>query len=355
MQIILVGANHRSCPIDVRERLAFRPEQLPGAYRMLQRDVGLPEALILSTCNRVEIYAGVPEPNGTADRLSAFLSRHGQVNEQQLKPCLYAYTEPRSVEHLFSVASGLDSMVLGEAEILQQVKQAYELARDHGLTGKMLNVVVQKALHTGKAVRSQTGLGRGCVSIGTVAVELAQKIFGRLQPYTVLLVGAGKIGELTLKRLADRGVSKVRVLNRSRERAQRLAASYGACAMELESLREQLRDADIAILSTSSPEALVTRAQLAALMPLRRQRPLCLIDLGVPRNVEPDAGQLENVYLFDVDDLQGLVNHHHEQRRQALDESQAIVQRKVGHFLAWRNREFGQCIASSSSGLAAAP
>jgi len=339
MHIVLVGANHRSCPIEIRERLAFRTEQLAAAYASLRNELDLPETLILSTCNRVEIYARTECLDGTIGRISSFLSHHGGVQWDHLLPRLYTYTEPDSVQHLFAVASGLNSMVLGEAEILHQVKHAYELARLHGTTGKVLNVLFQKALNAGKTVRANTAIGRGCTSIGTVAIELAQKIFGDLRPYTVLLVGAGKIGEMTLKRLAARGVSRVRIANRSQGRAQELAELYGGTAYGLLALESQLLEADIVITSTASPCFLVSRLQLAALMSQRRHRPLCLIDLGVPRNIDPASGELENVYLFDIDDLQGLVDHHHEQRRQAVCESQAILGEKVNQFLAWWHKE----------------
>ena len=338
MHIVLVGANYRSCPIEVRERLAFRNEQLGPAYAALRTELKLPETLILSTCNRVEVYAGVPHVDGTADRIASFLSAHSRVDPGELHPRLYTYQEPHSVQHLFAVASGLDSMVLGESEILHQVKDAYELARQHGTTGKALNALFQKALNTAKAVRAQTALGRGCVSVGTVAIELAQKIFGDLRAFTVLLVGAGKIGELTLRRLTERGVSHIRIMNRSLDRAQALVAQYGGRAFGIDALAAQLVDADIVITSASAPGALITRAQMAELMPHRRNRPLCLVDLGVPRNVEPSVGQSENVYLFDIDDLQGLVTHHHAQRQQAIAQSQQIIERKVHHFLAWREK-----------------
>lgn len=355
MHILVVGANHRSCPIEIRERLAFRTEQLPAAYATLRRELGFSEALILSTCNRVEIYAGTTLLDGTISRLSSFLSSHGGLALESLRPQLYTYPEPFSVQHLFRVASGLDSMVLGETEILHQVKRAYEQARVHGTTGKTLNVLFQKALHAGKAVRARTAIGKGCVSVGTVAIELAQKIFGELAPYTVLLVGTGKVGELVLKRLTARGVSRVRIVNRSLERAQALAAFYGGQAYGLESLASQLVEADIAMASTSAPTALLSRAQLSSIMVARRHRPLCLIDLGVPRNIEPSTGTLENVYLFDIDDLQGLVDHNHEQRRQAVLESQVILEQQVQAFLAWWQEEVGTCNGRLSSELVGVP
>ena len=355
MHIVVVGLNHKSAPIALRERLAFSREQLPVALATLRADVGLQEAAILSTCNRVEIYAGAPELNGTIDRVTRFLSDHAQVDIPALTQRLYTYTEPQSVQHLFAVASGLDSMVLGEAEILHQVKHAYEWARDHGATGKVLNGLFQRALNTAKAVRTETGISHGCMSVGTVSVELAEKIFGNLSRSIVLLVGAGKIGELTLTRLTDRGVRDIRILNRSPDRAEQLAVNCRATALALSALPTQLLEADILITSTSAPAFLLSRELVAAAMHERRHRPLCIVDLGVPRNVEPSVGTLENVYLFDIDDLQGLVERTHQKRQQALHASQQIIDHKVEHFLSWWQEEVLECGAPSSSGPAAAP
>ena len=339
MHIVLVGLNHRSAPIELRERFAFRRDQLPGTLARLRNHVGLQEAAILSTCNRVEIYAAVPELNGTVARLHRFLSEHGGIELPGLAPRLYSYTEPQSIHHLFAVTSGLDSMVLGEGEILHQVKRAYEWARDAGATGKLFNALFQRALNAAKSVRSQTAIGRGCTSIGAVSVELSGKIFGSLSGAAVLLIGAGKIGELTLKRLTERGVRRIRIMNRSLPRAEDLAAKYQARPVGLSDLAAQLRDADIIITSTSAPSVLLAREEVAAAMRERHQRPMCIVDLGVPRNVEPAVATLENVYLFDVDDLQGLVNHSHQERLQALGESQAIIDRKVDRFLSWWQSE----------------
>ena len=352
MHIVVVGLNHHSAPIELRERIAFRREQLPEALARLRGEFGLQEAIILSTCNRVEIYAGVPELDGTVARLHQFLSDHGQVALPGLVERLYSYTEPQSVRHLFSVTSGLDSMVLGEGEILHQVKHAYEWAKDSGATGKVFNVLFQRALNAAKAVRTETAIGRGCTSIGTVAVELAEKIFGHLSGATVLLIGAGKIGEMTLKRLAVRGAREVRIMNRSLERATQLASAYPAIPLGLEQLSAQLLDADIVISSTSAPAFLLQRSEIAAAMHARRQRPLCLVDLGVPRNVEPSVGGLENVYLFDVDDLQGLVSHSYKEREQALDQSRAIIDQKVERFLSWWEEEGARCVPSFSGPVA---
>ncbi|MBI2884843.1 MAG: glutamyl-tRNA reductase [Candidatus Omnitrophica bacterium] len=352
--IVLVGINYRTAPIELRERLAFRAEHLAPAYAELQ-GAGLPEALILSTCNRVELYAGTPAPEAATRRMMTFLQLRGGFSGAEGQESFYAYREPRAVQHLFQVVSGLDSMVLGEAEILHQVKQAYEWAKEHGATGKVLNGLFQKALNAGKAVRTQTAIGRGGMSVGTVAIELAQKIFGDLRPYTVLLLGAGKIGEVTLKRLMARGASQVRIANRSADRAAAVARRHGARAVPWEHLEQQLIEADIVLASCSVEQPLVTGEQLHRLMSQRRQRPLCLIDLGVPRNIEPSAGRADNVYLFDIDDLQELVAHHHGQRQQAAGDAQTILDHKVRCFLAWhRQQERRAACAPSASELVGA-
>lgn len=352
MHIVLVGVNHRSAPIEVRERLAFAPEALPAALHRLRTECALPEAAILSTCNRVEIYAAVSELNGTLSRVQRFLSDHSRLSPEGLAPRLYSLTEPHSIRHLFSVASGLDSMVLGEAEILQQVKRAYELALAHGATGKAMNGLFQRALNTAKAVRQHTGIGRGGTSIGTVAVELSRKIFSGLDHATVLLIGAGKIGELTLRRLTERGVHRVRVMNRSLERAVALASAYSASAVSFSQLEDQLLEADIVISSTSAPSYLLSAEDLSRTMRGRHQQPLCLVDLGVPRNIDPAAGELENVYLFDIDDLQGLAAQHQSERVEASTEAQAIINQKVELFLAWRQSELLGCGSSFSAPVA---
>lgn len=347
MHIVIVGLNHRSAPIELRERLAFRREQLPQTLARLRDEVGLQEVAILSTCNRVEIYAAVPELNGAIPRLHQFLSEYGGVPLPSLTERLYSHTEPESVRHLFSVASGLDSMVLGEAEILHQVKQAYAWANEAGAAGKVFHRLFQRALNAAKAVRTQTMIGQGCMSIGTVAVELAQKIFSDLSGAVVLLVGAGKMGELALNQLVLRGVGELRIMNRSPERAIHLAERYRATPVPFEQLRAQLLEVDIMVISTSASAAMLGYDDITSIVRARHQRPLCLVDLGVPRNVDPTVGAIEQVHLFDVDDLQGQVEHAHQGRQQALDHSQIIIEQKLDSFLSWWQQEVAACVPSS--------
>ena len=353
MHIVVVGLNHKSAPIELRERLAFGKERLPETLPRLQQQTGVQEAAILSTCNRVEIYAAVPELNGAVDRLQRFLSEHGRMALEGLTPRLYSLTEPLSVRHLFAVASGLDSMLLGEHDILHQVKHAYESAQAHGAAGKLFHALFQRALNTGKAVRSQTAIGRGSTSIGAVSIELAGKIFGHLSTASVLLVGAGKIGEATLGRLTERGVRTIRILNRSADRARELAQAYGGSSGSLDMLPNGVLEADLVMTSTSASTPLLTRQVVSEVMHRRHQRPLCLIDLGVPRNVEPSVGALENVYLFNIDDLQGVIAHSQQERRKALQASEAIVDAKVDRFLSWWQGESQPCSPSYSARAAA--
>ena len=350
MHIVVVGINHRSAPIDIRERLAFSQEGLPQVLERLRADVSVPEAAVLSTCNRVEVYVAAPALNGTIDRLQDFLSRHGRVDRAILAPRFYSYTQPLSVQHLFSVASGLDSMVIGEHEILCQVKHAYERARVLGATGKTLNVLFQRAINAAKEVRTQTTIGSGSASVGSIAVDLAERIFGEMNGRAVLLVGAGPMSELVLRRLVDRGLKQVRLLNRSIERAERLAKAYGGVAMHLARLEEELVGADIVITSLGSGAHVLDKRKIARAMHQRRQRPLCLIDLGVPRNLDPAAASLENVYLFNVDDLQGLVERFLYQRQAAMEKSRQIVDQKAGRFLSWLTETFTQEALPESSG-----
>ena len=354
MHLLLVGLNHRSAPIELRERLAFRREQLPQTFSTLQQ-IGLREAAVLSTCNRVEIYGVVPELDGTVDRLHEFLCAHSGLSAHALTDRLYSYVDGQSVRHLFSVASGLDSMVLGEAEILSQVKQAYELARACGVTGKALNALFQRALNTAKAVRTETAIGRGCTSVGAASVELAGKIFQRLTDTTVLLIGAGKVGGLTLKRLTERGVREIRIMNRSADRADALASEHGARTVRFEELPAQLQQADIVISSTSAPSYLVTAAEVESALRARRQAALCLIDLGVPRNIDPAVGSLENAYLFDVDSLQALVARDNEKRQHAVVQGRQIISRKAELFLSWWQEEIIACALPSALAHAEVP
>ena len=334
-QIFVVGVNHRSAPVEIRERLAFPQDRLAETFTHLREAIRLDECLILSTCNRMEIYGVAGEVDGTVHRLYDFLGRHSTLNRTALASSLYVHRQPESVHHLFRVTSGLDSMILGESEITGQVKEAYRHACEHGATGKVFNVLFQKAFNAAKDVRSRTELGRGTVSVGSVAAELARKIFGLLHDRRILLLGAGGTGELVLKCLRDRGARHVVIANRSLEHAAHLAEQYQGRATSLARSRDELEEADIAVAATGAGVYLLAAADAESLMKRRRSRPLFLIDLSVPRNIDPLVSRLENVYLYNIDDLQGVAAGHRTVRESAVTQSHTIIQQKAQRFMEW--------------------
>jgi glutamyl-tRNA reductase len=325
MSIIAVGLNHRSAPVQLRERFAFSEATLPAALRELRQTTAMEEAVILSTCNRVEIYAATAgNAREGCERLHRFLhAHHGQA--ALLESELYRLEEPQSVVHLFRVACGLDSMVLGETEILGQLKRAYELARHHGHTGARLNRVFQRAFSVAKHVRTQTNIQRGSTSVASVAVELTERIFQSLSDRCVLVIGAGDTSEKTARALSSRGVRGVRVANRTWERAAELANALGGQAVPFERLAEELARADIVISSTAAPRYVLDRTLLASVLRGRRDRPLLLIDLAVPRDIEPEVNFLEGVYLYNIDDLQSIAEDALRLRREEVARCEAII------------------------------
>ena len=311
MEIVLIGLNHKTAPVELRERVSFSADQAQRAAEELRARGVLSETLVLSTCNRSELY-GVP-PEASADSASAmerFLATFHQVEPAMLASSLYRRRDHDAVRHLFRVASGLDSMLLGEAEILGQVREAYRIALDLGATGPVLNRMFQNALEVGKRVRTETEIGKKPVSVAFAGVKLAERIFGSLKGHTALILGAGATGEQVMDHLRDRGISNLRVANRSRERARELAARVGAGVVEWEALNDALAWPDMIVSSVSSPEPVLTRPMLERAMAARSNRSLLLVDLGMPRNIEPGAADLYNVYLYDMDHLSEIVEQN---------------------------------------------
>ena len=329
MPIVVIGLSHHSAPVAVRERLAFPEADIPGVLRKMRERGVLSEGVILSTCNRVEIYAATDGAAGEdAERLRRFVTEH-HVYEEPLNGEIYTYSEPRSLEHLCRVASGIDSMVTGETEILGQVKKAYDLALQHKMTGGRLNRAFQKAFNIAKLIRTETNIQKGSVSVGSAAVELAEKIFSTLRDRQVMVIGAGDTSEKTARALLSRGASQIIVSNRSHERAEALARDLGGRAARFEDWPAEFPKIDIVISSTSAPHYVIDRAKLEPLMRLRKNRPLLLIDIAVPRDIEPEVNFLANVYLYNIDDLQAVADDCLQQRRQEIARCEAIIREKA--------------------------
>jgi glutamyl-tRNA reductase len=303
MKILLTGLNHKTAPIELRERLAIAPENLGVETRALLLHPGVREGIILSTCNRVEVLIC---HEGEDPGLPAYLNRHFSVDAQTLQPHLYEYRDADAVRHLFRVASSLDSMVVGEPQILGQVKQSYSAARSVGAVGPELERLLQSTFAAAKKVRTETQIGASSVSIASVAVDLARKIFGSLQGKRVLLAGAGKMSELAARHLMRQGAGSLLIANRTQERATRLAQKFNAHVVRFDDLHARADEADILITSTGSAEFLFRTPHAQQFLHRRRNRPMFFIDIAVPRDVDPEINRLEGIFLYDIDDLQSV-------------------------------------------------
>jgi glutamyl-tRNA reductase len=330
MNVVVIGLSHHTSPVELRERFAFGESKIPAALAQL-RDSGIAsESVILSTCNRVEIYAATALPPAKAfSELTDFLVCASGATSAPAPEAVYRLAEPHSLRHLFKVACGLDSMVLGETEILGQLKDAYTLAHSHKQTGPRLNRAFQRAFHAAKHVRTHTQIQRGSVSVASVAVELAQRIFSSVAERVVLVMGSGETSEKVARALVSRGVKKIVVAGRSLERAELLAEEFGGRAVRFEDWSAEFANIDIAISSTSAPTYILDRAILEPLMKLRKRRPLLLIDIAVPRDIDPAVNFLENVYLYNIDDLQAIADDYLKQRKEEIRICEGIIDEKV--------------------------
>jgi glutamyl-tRNA reductase len=323
--------SYKTAPVALREKLAVHPSRLRCHGCRLKLAGNLSEVVLLSTCNRVEIYGVGPWPGGNVHRLFQQLAG----SEADFTPYLYEKEGAEAVQHLFSVASSLDSMVIGETEITGQVKQAYQAAQEARLTGRVTNRLFQTALQVAKEIRTQTSIGRGATSVGSVAVELAERIFDRdLSEKTVMIIGAGKMGEACVRHLAKKGARSVLVANRSYERAVNLAAEFGGRAVRFEELLPTLAQADIVVSSTGCPDAILHCSEVASVLPARRNRPLFLIDIAVPRDIDADVQHLDNVYLYNVDHLETIVRENVKTREQELAQCQGIIRERTAALMS---------------------
>jgi glutamyl-tRNA reductase len=333
MSLVVIGLSHHSSPVTVRERFAFPESTVPATLEKLRVGGLVTEAVILSTCNRVEIYAATELPEARAKtELRQFLLSHHNYQEP-IDAEIYFHGEKEGLEHLFKVACGLDSMVVGETEILGQLKDAYQMALENKQTGRHLNKAFQKAFHVAKQVRTETNIQRGSVSVGSVAVELAQKLFSSLDQHQVMIIGAGDTSEKTARALLSRGARSIIVSNRSHERAAALAQELGGRAIHFDDWAAEFPVVDIVISSTAAPHYILDRPKLELLMKLRRNRPLLLIDIAVPRDIDPAVNFLENVYLYNIDDLQAIADDYLRLRKEEIERCAAIIRQKAGSFL----------------------
>ena len=332
MEIVCLGLSHKTAPIEVREKFAIGDSHLGEVAAQLAKAEGLREAVVVSTCNRVEYYVAAEDAPRAMRAIEGFAEEraaHGMGGS------FFRLRGADGIRHLFRVVSGLDSMVLGETEILGQVKKAYQAAQEGGATARCLNKMFQRAFNVAKEVRTHTGITRGAVSVGSVAVELAEKIFGKLEHCNVMILGAGETAEMTARSLQSRGAKTIFVSNRTYERAAALAEALSGKAIHFDEWDSAFGEIDILIGSTGAPHAVVPKAKLAPLMQRRTDRPLFCIDLAVPRDFEPTVNDLDGVYLYDIDSLQGIANDGLRVRQAELSRCEEMIERHVAEFANW--------------------
>lgn len=335
MTLLALGINHKTAPISLRERVTFSPETLDQALESLLAQPMVQGGVVLSTCNRTELYLSVEQQDDLHERLVRWLCDYHQLDEAEVRNSLYWHHDNDAVSHLMRVASGLDSLVLGEPQILGQVKKAFSDSQRGHTQSSELERMFQKSFSVAKRVRTETDIGASAVSVAFAACTLARQIFESLSKVTVLLVGAGETIELAARHLREHNVSKMIIANRTRERAQRLADEVGADVIELSEIDQRLKDADIIISSTASPLPIIGKGMVERALKARRNQPMLLVDIAVPRDVEPEVGKLANAYLYSVDDLQTIIQHNLAQRQAAAVQAETIVEQEASEFMAW--------------------
>lgn len=334
--LILIGSNHRSAPVAVRERMSFPLQKLPEAHQDLLRADGIEEGMILSTCNRVEILVrAAGEPAASAESVKGFLAEQQNLSVEEIDRYTYQFVDGDAIRHLFSVASGLDSMIMGEPQILGQVKQAYQMGKEHRTIGPVLDRLLQHCLSTAKKVRTDTGISRNAVSVAYAAVELARKIFGDLEGRSAMLLGAGEMGDLVGRHLVSNGVRDLIVCSRTFTNAVLRAEAMGGKAIHWEESLDYLRRVDILVSCTGASHSVLTKKDVSQALRGRRLGPLFLIDIAVPRDIDPQVNELNNVYLYDIDALQGVIDSNLEERRQAAEDAKRVIGDEVVSFDRW--------------------
>lgn len=335
MKIFVAGLNHNTADVEVREKVAFDGSRLDDGLMRFRELPEIEEAMILSTCNRVELYAHVRDTQKASESIKTFLSEFHNVNRASLNRSLYIYDGISAIRHIFRVASSLDSMVVGEPQILGQLKEAFEIALERKTTGILLNRLMKKAISVAKRVRSETKIAENAVSISFAAVELAKKIFTDLSGKVFMLLGAGEMAELAARHLMSNGVKDVIVANRSYKRACDLSKEFNGRPVRLDDFLGEIVHADIVICSTGAPYYILLKSQMQKIMKERKQRPVFLIDISVPRNIDPAINDLDNVYLYNIDDLQGIVDTNMFERKKEAEKAEKIIEREIEPFLKW--------------------
>ncbi len=333
MTILTLGLNHNTAPVAIRERLAFPAERLRPALGQLVRLPEVEEVAILSTCNRTEFYCGTA--NADLDKIVDWIAREQRLKREEFHPYLYAHTDEDTIRHMFRVACGLDSMILGEPQILGQMKTAYQTAAEAGTLGKTLSKLFHHTFSAAKKVRTDTAIGSSPVSVAFAAVRLAQRIFDTLKEQTAVLIGAGETIELTARHLHEQGIGEIIIANRTIERAHALAAQFNGFAIALSELPKHLAKADILVSSTASQLPILGKGSVESALKARKHKPMFMVDLAVPRDIEPEVGQLNDVYLYTVDDLRNTVEEGIRSRQEAAKQAEEIIDTEVDHFLAW--------------------
>jgi glutamyl-tRNA reductase len=348
LNLLLTGLNHRTAPVEVRERLAVNAEQLPAALDALRACPGVDEVMLLSTCNRVEVLAhgGSDKPVDERPLVEALASMRG-LYAAALLPHFYVYRGEDALRHLFRVASSLDSMVLGEPQILGQLKDAYSAAKERGALQSALEPVLARAFAVAKRVRNETAIGRNAVSVSYAAVDLAKQIFGDLRPRHALLIGAGKMAELAARHLSRAGCGRIYVTNRTRARAEQMAALVEGAVIDYESFQTRLHEMDIVLASSGATDYILRKEDIRTVLRKRQNRPVFLIDIAVPRNIDPAVDELENAYLYDIDDLGREVEANRQARQREAEEAEQIIQEEVQRLIErFRTREVAPVIVS---------
>lgn len=334
MTLIAFGINHKTAPVEIREKVAFAPEKMEQALHLCVNNGTVSEAAIVSTCNRTELYTNLNEENDFNSLLDWFCQYH-KLEKQNVEPYIYLHSNNDAVKHILRVASGLDSLVLGEPQILGQIKDAYSTANQAGTLGRQLNRLFQHTFSVAKKVRTDTAIGANPVSVAFAAVSLSKRIFADLSKHSALLIGAGETTELVAQHLANQGVNKIIVANRTVERAQSLASKFDAEAIALSDMPERLVEADIIIASTASQLPILGKGAVERALKQRKHRPMFMVDIAVPRDIEPEVSELDDVYLYTVDDLQEVIEEGRQSREEAAVQAEDIIVNQVEHFMGW--------------------